>query len=173
MVASSAGRVCIRRWFAAFRYTAAVLFKGAVHRKIKMTENVLTLRLSKIQMILFIYGNRFGEMYHSITCSQCSEWVPSEGESKQLIKHHNNPQEMHTTPVHQLISCELKSCMFVRNESITKTFLTSKRCFCLKYESSILHIAFLGREIYTDQALFTCKNNLKMHLCIQCIDYRI
>ncbi len=52
MVASSAGRVCIRRWFAAFRYTAAVLFKGAVHRKIKMTENVLTLRLSKIQMIL-------------------------------------------------------------------------------------------------------------------------
>ncbi len=33
----------------------------------------------------------------------CSEWVPSEWETKQLIKkHHNNPQVTHKTPVHQL-----------------------------------------------------------------------
>ncbi len=52
----------------------------------------------------------------------CSEWVPSELESRQLKKHHNNPHVIHTTPVHQLISCEVKSCMFVRNISIMKAF---------------------------------------------------
>ncbi len=30
-------------------------------------------------------------------------------------KHHSNPQVIHTTPVHQLMTCEVKSCMFVRN----------------------------------------------------------
>ncbi len=49
----------------------------------------------------------------------CSEWVPSEWESKHLIKHDNNPQVTRMTPVHQLMSCEVKSCMFVRNKSIT------------------------------------------------------
>ncbi len=56
----------------------------------------------------------------------CSEWVPSEWESKQLIKHHNNPQVIHTTPVHQLTSCEVKSYVFVRNKSIN-TFLSLKK----------------------------------------------
>ncbi len=56
----------------------------------------------------------------------CSEWVPSEWESKQLIKHHNNIQVIHTTPVHQLTSCETKSCMFVRNKSIIKMSLLVK-----------------------------------------------
>ncbi len=36
----------------------------------------------------------------------CSEWVPSEWESKQLIK---TSQVIHTTPVHQLTSWEDKS----------------------------------------------------------------
>ncbi len=48
----------------------------------------------------------------------CSEWVPSEWESKQLIKRHNNTQVIHTTPVHQLMSCEEKNCVFERNKSI-------------------------------------------------------
>ncbi len=30
---------------------------------------------------------------------------------KLIKKHHNNPQVTHTTPVHQLTSCEEKSCM--------------------------------------------------------------
>ncbi len=38
----------------------------------------------------------------------------SEWESEQLIKHHNNPQVIHMTPVHQLMSCDVKSYMFVR-----------------------------------------------------------
>ncbi len=52
-----------------------------------------------------------------------SEWVPSEWESKQLKK--NNPQVIHTTPVHKLTSYEAKSCVFVRNKSTIKTFLAS------------------------------------------------
>ncbi len=49
----------------------------------------------------------------------CSEWVPSEWESKLLIK----SQGIHTTPVHQLIkSCEAKICVVVRNKSIIKAF---------------------------------------------------
>ncbi len=33
------------------------------------------------------------------------------------LKHHNNSQVIHTTPVHQLISCEVKRCAFVKNKS--------------------------------------------------------
>ncbi len=67
---------------------------------------------------------------------------------------------IHITPVHQLTSCEVKSCMFVRNKSI-KTF------FQLNYESSIHNLVFfqwksclvwIRREICTDQTLFTRKN---------------
>ncbi len=68
----------------------------------------------------------------------CSEWVPSEWESKQLIK----TTVIHTTPVHQFTSCKVKSCMFVRNKPIIKMFLTSNCCFWLKYESSIHNITY-------------------------------
>ncbi len=59
---------------------------------------------------------------------------------------------IHMTPVNQLTSCEAKSCMFLRNQSI-KTFLTSDRYLQLK-ESSIHIITFssekLRCEICTD-----------------------
>ncbi len=45
----------------------------------------------------------------------CSEWVPSERESKQLML---NITIIHTTPVHQLMSCEVKRLVFVRNKTI-------------------------------------------------------
>ncbi len=52
-----------------------------------------------------------------------SEWVPSEWESKQLIKkRHNDPEVIHMTPVNQLMSCETKSYLLVRNKSIIKAF---------------------------------------------------
>ncbi len=38
---------------------------------------------------------------------------------------------IHTTPVHQLTSWEVKSCIFVRNKSIEAV----SNYFCLKYES--------------------------------------
>ncbi len=60
---------------------------------------------------------------------------------------------IHTTPVHQLMYCEAKSCMFVRNKSI-KAFLSSNLCFQLKYESSIIllvvsKVVWIRREICT------------------------
>ncbi len=45
--------------------------------------------------------------------------------SNSLWKHHNYPQVIHMTPVHQLTSCEAKSCLFVINKSIIKMFLFS------------------------------------------------
>ncbi len=53
---------------------------------------------------------------------------------------------IHTTPVHQLTSWEVKSCVFVRNKSI-KTFLTSNRCFWPKCESIIHNIAFSSEKV--------------------------
>ncbi len=44
---------------------------------------------------------------------------------------------IHTTPVHQLTSCEVKC--FVRNKSIIKAFLASNCCFQRKFESSVLN----------------------------------
>ncbi len=119
-------------------------------------------------MSLFLHQNRFGEMYHSWTSLAhqwilCSEWVPSEWESKQLIK---TSQVIHTTPVHHLTYCEVKSCLFVRNKSIIKGFLMLNLCFQLKYETSTHIIAFsgekscliwIGKEMCTDQALFKAK----------------
>ncbi len=92
----------------------------------------------------------------------CSEWVPSEWESKQLIKHHNNPQVIHTTPVHQLMSCEAKSCVFV-NKSI-KTFLTSNYCFWPKYEF-IIHNNFSSSE----KVHLLLSSNIKIHphICLK------
>ncbi len=52
----------------------------------------------------------------------CSEWVPSEWESKQLIK-----TSQWSTPL-QSTTCEAKSCVFVKKKSF-KMFLTSERVF--------------------------------------------
>ncbi len=59
----------------------------------------------------------------------CSEWVPSEWESKQLIK---NITIIHTTPVHQLMTCEVKS-------KIHHKYILTKNChFWIKYTSIIM-----------------------------------
>ncbi len=68
--------------------------------------------------------------------------MPSECESKQLIKN----TIIHVAPVHQFLSCEVKSCMFVGNKSTIKMFLTSNCCFCLKCDSYIHSIARLNQE---------------------------
>ncbi len=63
------------------------IIRGIVHPK---------MTICLLLCFLFI---RFGEILHTI----CSEWVPSECESKHLIK---NTTIIHTTPVHQLkVSC--------------------------------------------------------------------
>ncbi len=52
----------------------------------------------------------------------CSEWVPSEWESKTADKkHHTNPQEIHMIPVNQsILVLWSKSCVFLRNKPILK-----------------------------------------------------
>ncbi len=78
---------------------------------------------------------------------------------------------IHTTPVHQLTSCDAKSCVFERNKFIIKAFFNFKTVtfgqntiplsiiwfFPVKKKSLI----WIRREICTDQALFTNKNVLK------------
>ncbi len=49
--------------------------------------------------------------------------MPSEWESKQLIK---NITRIHTTPVHQLMSWEVKSCVLEINQEIHQDILTLK-----------------------------------------------
>ncbi len=63
-----------------------------------------------------------------------------------------NITKIHTTPVHQLTSCEAKSCLFVRNKFIIKLFLTSNCCFWLKYESSIHNIAFSSEKVVLSES---------------------
>ncbi len=87
----------------------------------------------------------------------CNEWLPSECESKQLIK---NITIIHVAPVHQFLSCEVKSCMFVRNKSINKMFLTSNCCFCLKCDSYI-HIVHLNqlRNMHRSSTIYKRKQS--------------
>ncbi len=47
------------------------------------------------------------------------------------------------TRVHQVMPCEVKSCVFVINKYIKK-FLTSNHCFQLKYKSS--NITFFSEK---------------------------
>ncbi len=78
------------------------------------------------------------------------------------LKQNNN----HKTAGHQLTFCEIKSCVFVINKSVIKTFL-ALNCFQLKYCMSPLSIIFIfqwkssivwiRREICTDEAPFALK----------------
>ncbi len=75
---------------------------GQIKLKTKIKKKSLSLRPAKMQMSLFV---RTDLEKNSITSLAhhwilCSEWVPSEWESK----HHDNPEVFHMTPVHQLIS---------------------------------------------------------------------
>ncbi len=115
-----------------------------------LLKNVLTHRPFKIWGSLSFHLNKIWKkiVLHLLTIF-CSEWVPSEWE----FKHHNNPQEIHTTPVHELISCEAKSYMFIRNKPSFSHFYfkpsllqNSKNCFglfLLVYGAWSVHISLL------------------------------
>ncbi len=51
------------------------------------------------------------------------------------------------TPVHQLMSCEVKTCMFVQNKSINKMLLNLNHGFCLKYKACINIISFSSETV--------------------------
>ncbi len=87
--------------------------------------------------------------HQRILCSECvlSEWFDWIELIKSWLKHHNYPKVIKMTPVHQLTPCEAKSCGFVINKSIIKSFLFLNGCFRLKYKSSIHNIAFSGEKV--------------------------
>ncbi len=57
---------------------------------------------------------------------------------------------IHTTPDHQLMSCEVKGCVLITNKTL-KMFLTSNHCFHQKYESSIHNIAFSSEKAVSSE----------------------
>ncbi len=59
-----------------------------------------------------------------------------------------NNSVIHTTPVHQLMTCEEKSCVFVRNKSIIKAFLTSNPCPL----SSVHNIVFSNEKVISSES---------------------
>ncbi len=70
----------------------------------------INLMPSKMKVICFLEKFNITSLAH-----QCSEWVPSEWESKQLIK---TTQEIHTTLVHQLMSLFLKNTQLSTSQDI-------------------------------------------------------
>ncbi len=76
------------------------IFKRIIHPKWKFAENLL----QDVDVCFFVGTDleKFsitGLVHQRILGSELGQSV---WESKQLIKHHNNPQVNHTTPVHQL-----------------------------------------------------------------------
>ncbi len=71
---------------------------------------------------------------------------------------------IHTTPVHQLMSYEVKSWVFVRNKSIIKTCLTSNRCFWTKYESIIYNNA--SSSVKKVHLLLSAHIKIHQHICL-------
>ncbi len=93
----------------------------------------------------------------------CSEWVPSEWESKQLIK---TLQVIHTTPFYQL-PYEVKSCVCKKNVIRVRRFHLNC-CFWLKYEQKHLFLQWkqvlsclIWEKIMHIFAPFTSKNSSK------------
>ncbi len=75
-----------------------------------IAENAVTLRSSKM-LDEFVSSSDLEKCSITSVAHQwmlCSEWVPSEWESKQLIK---TSHVIHTTPVDQLMSCEEQNCV--------------------------------------------------------------
>ncbi len=69
-------------------------------------------------------------------------WVNSEHEFRVWVTilgrmsrhfHYSDPQVIYMTPVCQLMSCEVKSCLFVINKSIIKTFMFKPLLFELSF----------------------------------------
>ncbi len=83
----------------------------------KYSENVLTLRPSKMKREMFHLSNGCTAVNGCHLNESPNSWY----------KHNNNPQVIHITPVHQLVSGEGKRCTFLRNKSIIITFL--RHCF--------------------------------------------
>ncbi len=112
-------------------------FEGIVHPKLTIFLKCTHPR--DRDEVFFFHQNRFGDI---LACSLMDppQWM---GAVRMRVPHHNNPKIIHMTPVHQLMSCEVKSCVFVRNKSIIKMFLTST-CFWIHVDYFNVFVSFLG-----------------------------
>ncbi len=102
------------------------------------------------------------DLHHLLT----NEWVPLEWESKQLIKHHNNPQVTDTSPSVNV----LWICMFLRNNFFFPLFFFLLKPFALVILSIILlspvkKPLWTRREIWTDKSPFISENSPKQFIC--------
>ncbi len=104
---------------ACFTYRASSSLKGTVHPKNLICWTFCHFGIQDVDVCFFIKTNleklSIASLAHQWIL--CSEWVPSEWESKQLIK--TIHKKSTPTPVHQFKSCEAKSCKFVINPSLT------------------------------------------------------
>ncbi len=110
-------------------------------------------------------------MHHLLTsgCSAVNGCRQNESPNS-WYKHHINPQVIHTTSVHQLLSCEAKSCIFLGNKFIMMTFFILNHCFHLKFQNlsplSIIWIFLVKKESRLNHERNMhrsnkCKNNPK------------
>ncbi len=81
-----------------------------------------------------------------------------QNESKHLIECQNNSQVIHTTPIHQLMTFEVKNCVFLINKSI-KTSLTPQ--FWMNY---------LFKGLYCRRLLNTWKICIYIYIYIYIIN---
>ncbi len=83
-----------------------------------------TIRPSELWMILFLHRNRDGGIKHYINCSRMDplQWM---GAVRMRVQTSDkNITIIHKlSPVNPLISCDVKSCVFVRNKSIFKSII--------------------------------------------------
>ncbi len=94
-------------------------------------------------MSLFLHQDSVTSLDH-----QCSalQWMGAIRIRVQIADKNNSV--IHTTPVHQLMTCEEKSCVFIRNKSIIKAFLTSNPCPL----SSVHNIVFSNEKVILSES---------------------
>ncbi len=107
-------RFCINNHF---NMKLTLYFKGIVHLKRKTCW-----KCSRSQARWICFFIWFGEIKYYITSSSMNhlQWMGAVRIRVQTDD--KNITIIHTSPVHQLMTCEVKSCVFVRNKSIFKVF---------------------------------------------------
>ncbi len=118
---------------------------------------MLSIRPSMMYIHLFLH-----QIWGNVTLHHLDplQWMGAVRESKQLIKTSQATLVQSINPsVHRLMSCEVKSCMFVRNKSIIKAFLSVNCCFWLKCESIIM-------LPYVKKILFSSHIKIHPHICL-------
>ncbi len=92
----SSGDTCAKKEKRNSWFLYPILFKGTVHSKIikkNKKKNDLPSGHLRYRWVCFFIGTHLEKCSITSLAHQwilCSEWVPSEWESKQLKKHHNN-----------------------------------------------------------------------------------